>query len=126
LVNDIVSGATVLVVDDEPMVRKLLQDIISSWGFHPVVCASGAEALAYARGHEPTCLCLLDLVMPEIDGIALARELQSHPTWRDVPIAFLSGLDRPPKLPPHVAYLQKPCLIGELFTLLSNHCRPKV
>ena len=69
--------ATVLVVDDEPRVGLLFEKILSEEGYHVVTATSGQRALALAAA-APPYLILLDIVMPELDGMATLRELRQQ------------------------------------------------
>jgi len=74
-----VRAARVLVVDDEPGVADLLQDLLDAAGHGVSTAASGAEALRCLQV-EPFDLIVSDLRMPDIDGAALWREVQArHP-----------------------------------------------
>ena len=71
--------ARVLVVDDEPGVAELLQDLLEAAGHAVTTAASGAEALRCLQA-EPFDLIVSDLRMPDVDGAALWREVQArHP-----------------------------------------------
>jgi len=78
----------ILVVDDEPLVADTLGLIFRRRGFECKVAYSGAEALAQAHTFEP-CLMLLDIDMPGINGLDVARSLDaSHPECR---VLMLTG-----------------------------------
>ncbi len=69
------SGITVMVVDDEPRVRQLFEKILREEGYQVVTARSGRDAVALASDAHPH-LILLDIVMPEMDGVATLRELR--------------------------------------------------
>jgi DNA-binding response OmpR family regulator len=69
--------ATVMVVDDEPLVCQLFERILSEEGYRVVTAASGQQALALAEEAKPD-LFLLDIVMPGLDGVATLRELRKR------------------------------------------------
>jgi two-component system KDP operon response regulator KdpE len=77
---------TVLVVDDEPRIRRALEVNLLSRGYGVVSAASGPEALEMAADSVPD-LVVLDLGLPGMDGTAVIRELR---TWSRVPIVVLS------------------------------------
>jgi two-component system, OmpR family, KDP operon response regulator KdpE len=77
----------VLVADDEPRITKLVVLVLQEAGFRVVSAASGEEALARAEEVRPD-LVLLDLLMPDLDGIEVMRELRE---WRAVPVILLTA-----------------------------------
>ncbi|MBI5524891.1 MAG: response regulator [Deltaproteobacteria bacterium] len=66
---------TVMVVDDEPMVCRILEKILGEEGHNVVAATSGEQALALAAEARPD-IVLLDIVMPGMDGVATLRELR--------------------------------------------------
>ncbi|MBH3431024.1 response regulator [Pseudomonas alkylphenolica] len=78
--------ATLLVIDDEPQIRKFLRISLSSQGYKVVEAATGAEGLAQAALARPD-LVVLDLGLPDMDGQQVLRELRE---WSAVPVLVLS------------------------------------
>src|SRR5262249_48774008 len=74
---------TVLVVDDNRTNRRILEDVLMNWGMRPALAADGPSALARlnaaAADGEPFRLALLDVLMPGMDGLALAEEIRRQP-----------------------------------------------
>ena len=83
------SGARVLVVDDEPEMTRALRSILTGNGFEPVLAASGEEALDRIARRRPD-LILLDLVLPGINGLDVCRAIRQERKL-DVPIIVLSA-----------------------------------
>jgi len=83
-------GPVVLVVDDEPQMRRFLRASLGSHGFSVVEAATAAEAVSLATSHNPEVV-LLDLGLPDADGLDLTRELRG---WSKVPIIVLSARGR--------------------------------
>jgi signal transduction histidine kinase/CheY-like chemotaxis protein len=82
----------ILVVDDEPSARSMVEAALTPVGFDVVQAASGAEAIDYVRGdHVDLVIC--DLVMPDLDGFEVVARLQRDARTRDVPILILTGHD---------------------------------
>jgi DNA-binding response OmpR family regulator len=84
----------VLIVDDEPEALELVDYHLSGEGFEVVRAANGLEALRMARCEAPNVI-ILDLLLPDLDGIAVCEILRAQPSTRDVPVVVLSALDRP-------------------------------
>jgi CheY-like chemotaxis protein len=87
--------ATVLVADDDPVSRRMLSHIIGRMGHRVVTVENGRLALEQLSG-EPPDLLILDLAMPEMDGLTTLRLARNDERYRDLPIVMLtaSGLDR--------------------------------
>ena len=83
------SAARILVVDDEADIRELVKEILSEEGYDVEVAADGAQARALRLQHQPE-LILLDIWMPDVDGITLLREWMS-PSANGCPVIMMSG-----------------------------------
>ncbi|HEY4701574.1 MAG TPA: response regulator transcription factor, partial [Streptosporangiaceae bacterium] len=81
---------TVLVVDDEPNIRELVQVALTFHGCTVVTAASGQAALREAAASEPD-LVVLDVVLPDLDGFEVCRRLRAR--GDEVPIIFLTARD---------------------------------
>jgi CheY-like chemotaxis protein len=79
----VLAGRRALIVDDNETNRLILEQQLSAWRMRPVAVESAAEALATlreaARSGEPYDVALLDLMMPGVDGLMLARQVQADP-----------------------------------------------
>lgn len=85
-------GNVILVVEDDLDSRELIRTILETLlGVRTVSAATGKEALDRALELRPS-LILLDLMLPEIGGIDVARWLKSNETTKDIPIIALTGL----------------------------------
>ena len=85
-----VEQPTLLVVDDEPEINKLVARIFERRGYRVVAALDGAEALARV-GREPPDLIMLDLNLPKIDGWEVCRQLKSDPATKAIPIIMLTA-----------------------------------
>lgn len=80
----------VLVVDDDPSILLLCRVNLELDGFRVLEAADGATALELAREHRPD-IVLLDLMLPDIDGFQVLRELKEDPQRRDLPVVILTA-----------------------------------
>jgi PAS domain S-box-containing protein len=89
------AGRPVLVVDDNETNRRILLEMLRRWGLAPVPAAGGAEALerlrAAAAGGAPFPLVLLDAMMPDMDGFAVAAEVRRHAELAGTAVMMLSS-----------------------------------
>jgi two-component system phosphate regulon response regulator PhoB len=81
----------VLIADDDLLIRKSLRSLLERQGYRCVEAGDGREAVEMARHQPPQCV-LLDLAMPGLDGLAVARRLRGDPRTRGVRIHCLTGL----------------------------------
>ncbi len=88
------SGAPVLVVDDDPEFQSMLAALVGAIGQPAVTAGDGAEALDWLDKHTPS-LILLDYQMPGTDGVDLLERLRQSPRLRAVPVIMLTGHSRP-------------------------------
>ncbi len=85
-------ASSVLVVDDDPNLVRLMSKFLKLEGFAPVGAGNGEEALAYLRGGGDASVILLDLRMPVMDGWTFRREQRGDPAFAGIPIVVLSGV----------------------------------
>jgi two-component system chemotaxis response regulator CheY len=84
------SAATILVVDDSPVIRLLLGDILSAAGYDVRLAEDGAQALDMMRRRRPD-LVLTDLNMPRLDGFGLVAAIKGDPDLADLPIVVITS-----------------------------------
>ena len=114
----------VLVVDDEPTLRRTLSILLRARGYDVVAAADGREALASAAAEHPDVV-VLDLGLPDLDGVDVVRQLRG---WTPVPVLVLSGrLDARQKVAALDAgaddYVTKPFDVEELLARLRAVAR---
>jgi CheY-like chemotaxis protein len=84
--------ARILVVDDEPAIREYETRLLSELGHEMLAAANGADALRLAREKLPH-LVLLDIMMPELSGIEVCRQLRADPRTREIRVIVVSAVD---------------------------------
>lgn len=90
--------ARIMYVDDEPHLRALAEVSLAKVGrFETLVCGSGQEALDSAPAFKPD-LILLDVMMPEMDGIRTLQELRKLSAFAAVPIVFVTAKAQPSEI----------------------------
>ncbi len=90
---DATKGSLLLIVDDVPVNLAVLGDLLHGSGFKVKAASSGVIALRYAAQEPHPSLILLDVMMPEMDGYEVMRQLRQNPDTRDIPVIFLTALD---------------------------------
>lgn len=118
------SGARILVVDDEPQILRFLKPSLAAAGYEVIAATNGKEALAAAATRSPDAI-LLDLGLPDMDGKDVIRELR---TWSKTPILVLSARDQESEKIAALDlgaddYVNKPFGIGELTARLRTALR---
>jgi two-component system alkaline phosphatase synthesis response regulator PhoP len=88
-------GRDILVIDDSVLIREAAKVALGTiGGWRVLTAASGEEGLALASSEQPDAI-LLDVVMPDMDGIAVAESLQARTSTRSLPVVLLTAQDRP-------------------------------
>jgi CheY-like chemotaxis protein len=80
----------VLVVDDDPLIQKILREPLERAGYHVKVASHGLEALQVVKNQRPD-LIILDILMPMLDGFKTARLLKFDKRFKDIPIIVLTS-----------------------------------
>jgi two-component system, OmpR family, alkaline phosphatase synthesis response regulator PhoP len=83
-------GKKILVVDDEPIITKVLESRLKANGYDVVSAADGQEALNKARSENPD-LIILDIMLPKIDGYRVCRLLKFDDKYKNIPILMLTA-----------------------------------
>src|SRR4029077_11852679 len=86
-----VTDATILVVDDEPAMRDLLDEALTAFGYRVLVASSAEEALDLALATPPD-LVLSDVHMSGLSGVELCARLKAHPRFRLTPVVLLTAV----------------------------------
>jgi PAS domain S-box-containing protein len=115
------SGKRILIVDDNATNREIVSRQTRSWGMEPVAVELPSEALALIEAGERFDVAVLDMLMPELDGIALAREIRQR--LEDLPLLLLTSLGRLPSArsaTEFAAQLAKPLKASQLYDALMR------
>ena len=114
---------TILVVDDDPGVQRVMKKFLTLEGFTPAVAGNGKEALAYLRGGGHPCVIVLDLRMPVMDGWTFRKEQRLDPGLASIPVVVLSGAEAEsiPELEA-VASFRKPVSFPEVINVVRRLC----
>jgi len=115
----------ILIIDDDAATLRLLVELLRGRGFRLRLALDGKDGYQKAVHGEPDVI-LLDVCMPELDGLHLCRLLKDDPRTRDIPVIFLSGRDAPAdRLEGFGAggsdYITKPYQADELVARLRVH-----
>lgn len=84
----------ILVVDDDALVLKSVCQVLEDDGFEVIASESGQAALRYLQKQTPA-LIILDVIMPDLNGIEICRRLKADPIMAKIPIIFLTAKGRP-------------------------------
>lgn len=79
----------IMVVDDEPFIRELIQRVFQKNGYSVTVAGGGKECLDFLKVEKPD-LVLLDIMMPDMDGFQVCENIKSNGETKDIPVVFVS------------------------------------
>jgi len=93
-IDPVFAAFSVLVVDDSRTLRKILIRELNSLGFHNILeAADGVEAIEVVKS-KPVDLMLVDMEMPELDGLGFLGQLKADEAYKALPIIVISGADQ--------------------------------
>jgi PAS domain S-box-containing protein len=125
------AGKRLLVVDDNATNREIVARHAASWGMESVAVETPSEALARIEQGEAFDVAVLDMMMPDMDGLALAQAIRRHRDERELPLVLLTSLGRLPRRESSRAFaaqLAKPVkgsqLYNALLKALAEHALP--
>lgn len=82
---------SLLVIDDEPDNFDVIETLLGDGVYHLHYAASGRQAIEFLDSYNPD-LILLDVMMPEVDGIEICRQIKSMPKWQATPVVMVTAL----------------------------------
>jgi DNA-binding response OmpR family regulator len=85
------TGGRILVVDDEPHIRRVLRTILENEGFEVVEATDGSEGLAQIRSDEPYDFVLLDFMMPGATGLEVLSKIRTDEKRANIPVIILTA-----------------------------------
>ena len=121
-------GTKILIVDDEPNIVLSLDYLVRKKGFTPFIARNGSEALAIAEKEKPN-LVVLDIMMPDIDGYEVCKQIKTNASLEHTKIIFLSAKSRQEDIDKGLAmgadqYVTKPFstkqIMQEIINLLNQ------
>ncbi|MBC7792062.1 MAG: response regulator [Clostridia bacterium] len=119
-------GKRILMVDDSTTVLSFEKLMFRGSDYELVTAGNGAEALGVARGPKRPDIILLDVVMPEMDGLECCRQLKSDDTTRSIPIIMVTTKGDPAMVTEAYAagcddFITKPIARVELLQKVQGH-----
>jgi two-component system cell cycle response regulator DivK len=119
-------GEHVLVVEDNERNMKLFRDVLQATGYRTLEATCGEEALVLAAEHLPD-LVLMDIQLPDIDGVEALRRLRTDERTAGLPVLALTAQamqgDRERFLEAGFdGYVSKPVNVVELIEIVKKHC----
>ena len=113
----------ILVVEDDPSVRGLLQTLLSAEGYDVATASDGLAGLVKATS-SPPALVLLDLMMPDLGGVRVLEEMRDDPDLSDIPVIVVTGkVDAVPGMRSLLGeenVFLKPFAVGELLARVGE------
>jgi two-component system cell cycle response regulator DivK len=120
------TGERILVVEDNAKNMKLFRDVLVATGYRTLEATTGSEAVDLASEHTPD-LVLMDIQLPDLDGVQALRRLREDPRTASIPVLALTAQamhgDRERFLAAGFdGYLSKPVDVRQLIGTVREHC----
>lgn len=115
----------VLVVDDDPDIREIIELALSSNGYRVVTANDGRACLRRLREPERPCIVLLDMMMPDMNGWEVCEAIAKDASLASIPVLILTGNSQLRET--HlgsVPILRKPIELKALLAAIAQHARP--
>jgi CheY-like chemotaxis protein len=117
----------VLVVEDDPDIRELLEEMLDAGGHRVLTASNGREALEVLERVAGPCLVLLDLMMPVMSGFAFLEAVQRRPDHARVSVLLISAnaqVEQAARGTGVVGFVKKPFELDDVLALVDRHARP--
>jgi CheY-like chemotaxis protein len=112
--------ATILIVEDEQSIARLLQEILEDQGYSVGLASNGKEALERLADLTPQVV-VSDVMMPILGGVGLCHSLQSNPSYQHIPVILMSaGHEQHVSNCEYTAFLSKPFQVDDLLNLVER------
>lgn len=103
----------ILIAEDSPVDSLVLRNVLTRDGYEPVLVENGKAALQALEADPDIALAIVDMRMPEMDGLELVREMRSRPELESTPVLFVTAASDPASIRPAlelktVGYVLKP------------------
>jgi CheY-like chemotaxis protein len=115
----------ILVVDDDKLIRDSLVELLEDNGCSAVGASNGQQAMDVLLAGNETCLILLDLMMPIMDGRTFREEQVKREEIADIPVVLISAfgnLRQNAQTMKVDGYLQKPLNVADILELVKKYC----
>jgi CheY-like chemotaxis protein len=118
------ANETVMVVDDDPLIRESLSELLDEKGYSVLKAENGRKALDVLKSiPQPPCMVVLDLAMPVVNGREFLKFRAADPALRQIPVVVVSGSLVPPMpLEGVEAFLPKPVEVDRLLAIIRRTC----
>jgi DNA-binding response OmpR family regulator len=117
----------ILFIDDSPVDRKLVSNLLKKYDFDVLLAEDGSMGLRMAQDCKVDII-LLDILLPGISGIGLCKELKKIPATKDIPVIFYTSLETPKEVIDYAScgaqdYIQKNISPEDLITAIKSHLK---
>ncbi|ACC97569.1 Response regulator receiver protein [Elusimicrobium minutum Pei191] len=114
----------IVIIEDEPSINEMLKMMVERLGHEALVCDNGREAFSFIKKHKPD-LVILDVMLPGMDGTAIAKELGINEETASIPIIVTSALEESKSLFSGVSqvkdFIPKPFTITKLTETINKY-----
>ena len=120
--------ANILVVDDDERTRRMMEAMLTPQGYGVILAKDGKEAVDVASSKQPDFI-LMDMMMPEMDGLAACHQIKANPATKGIPVFMLTAIsaDGNKQMAQQVwgadGYLTKPVDLQELLNTITSFLR---